>query len=242
MPRGVNDTLAELPLAAQSLRVPGRTGMFGSFGAAPAAGPFPSFGQPQATPNPFGAAQPQQQQPLFGFGGQQQQQQQQQQQAGATPGGGLFGAATSSPLFGVAPAASGGLFGGAQQQQQQQQPGGGQQLGFFGAAQGTTGQAAGGGLFGGGLQVPALGAAFAQPGVPRSDVVLTTKTGGPVTHATKWEDLSPEAQAKLLSLECVVCCAPHSARACGGLLVPELQCTRAAVTDRPASPVSAGTL
>ena len=119
----------------------------------------------------------------------------------------MFGAATSSPLFGVAPAASGGLFGGAQQQQQQQ-PGGGQQLGFFGAAQGTTGQAAGGGLFSGGLQAPALGAAFTQPGVPRSDVVLATKAGGPVTHATKWEDLSPDAQAKLLSLECVVCCAP----------------------------------
>ena len=188
-------------------------GMFGTtpaFGAAPATGgAFPSFGQQQAAPTPFGAPQQQQQQqqqqPLFGFGGQQQQQPQQQQQAGATPGGGgLFGS-TATPLFGGAPAAaSGSLFGAVQPQQQQQPAGGAQQLSLFGATHGPGGQPGGTSLFSGaGLQSAGLGAGFGQAGGPRPDVVLTTKTGGPVTHATKWEDLSPDAQAKLLSLECV---------------------------------------
>ena len=32
---------------------------------------------------------------------------------------------------------------------------------------------------------------------------LSTKEGRPLTHATKWDDISPQGQAYLLELECV---------------------------------------
>ena len=39
-----------------------------------------------------------------------------------------------------------------------------------------------------------------------SSAALTTKDGKPLSHATRWEDISPQGQAYLLELECALAC------------------------------------
>jgi len=58
------------------------------------------------------------------------------------------------------------------------------------------GATAGPSLFGGG-QVTAAQPQHAQHAIPQ----LVTKENRPVTHSTKWDDLSPQAQQYLLELE-----------------------------------------
>ncbi len=42
------------------------------------------------------------------------------------------------------------------------------------------------------------------PQLQSSSAALTTKDGKPLSHATKWEDISPQGQAYLLELECAL--------------------------------------
>ncbi|PSC72685.1 Hydroxyproline-rich glyco family [Micractinium conductrix] len=120
--------------------------------------------------------------------------------AASTP---AFGAASTPSLFGAAPAASGG--------------------GLFGAASTPSlfGAASSGGLFGtasaGALTTTAApsfgfgqtGAApslfgGAQPAAGQAVTALATKDGRPITHTSKWDDLSPQTQQYLSELEKVV--------------------------------------
>ena len=85
----------------------------------------------------------------------------------------------STPAFGAAqsqPAFVSTLFGGTQQAQQQQQ-----QPGLFGLQPQQ--------------QQP-------QQQLQQSSTALVTKDGKPLSHSTKWEDISPQGQAYLLELEC----------------------------------------
>lgn len=104
---------------------------------------------------------------------------------GAASAPSLFGAASTPSLFGAAP--SPGLFGAAPTPS------------LFGAA--------GGGAFGfqsgGGAAAPSLFGA-AQPAAGQQVTALTTKDGRPITHSSKWDDLSPQTQQYLTELEKVV--------------------------------------
>ena len=44
------------------------------------------------------------------------------------------------------------------------------------------------------------------PQLQSSSAALTTKDGKPLSHATKWEAISPQGQAYLLELECALAC------------------------------------
>lgn len=89
----------------------------------------------------------------------------------------MFGAASSASLFG-APASTPSLFGAASS------------ASLFGAATPATS------LFGG-QPAGALGAPVQQQSV----TALTTKDGRPITHTSKWDDLSPQTQQYLSELE-----------------------------------------
>ena len=68
----------------------------------------------------------------------------------------------------------------------------------FGAAQPQ-------GAFGSTLSGAAFGAQpQQQPQQQQVSGALSTKEGRPLTHATKWDDISPQGQAYLLELECVM--------------------------------------
>lgn len=97
--------------------------------------------------------------------------------AASTPS--LFGAASSASLFGAA--SSGSLFGAASTPS------------LFGAASAgaltTFGAAPAPTLFGG------------QPVAAQQLTALATKDGRPITHGSKWDDLSPQTQQYLTELE-----------------------------------------
>lgn len=89
----------------------------------------------------------------------------------------LFGAASSASLFG-APASTPSLFGAASS------------ASLFGAATPAPS------LFGS-QPAGALGAPAQQQAV----TALATKDGRPITHTSKWDDLSPQTQQYLTELE-----------------------------------------
>lgn len=97
--------------------------------------------------------------------------------AASTPS--LFGAASTPSLFGAA--SSGSLFGAASTPS------------LFGAASTgaltTFGAAPTTALFGG------------QPAAGQQVTALATKDGRPITHGSKWDDLSPQTQQYLTELE-----------------------------------------
>jgi hypothetical protein len=107
---------------------------------------------------------------------------------------GAFGASSGS-LFGSTATPS--LFGG----NQASQPGALSTFSApaFGASQpqGAFGSSFSGGAFGG---QPTQQLQQQQQQVSGA---LSTNEGRPLTHATKWEDISPQGQAYLLELECV---------------------------------------
>lgn len=202
------------------------------FGApAPGGGAFNFGGAPAAASPAFGSAfgastapatQPQQQ-GAFSFGGAAAQ----QPQTPAFGGGGLFGGGASgapstpsAPLFGAAAAPSqpgafmsfGGTAQQTQPQQQQQQPGaigapanpfGSTSFNMFGGGGAAATPAPSGLNF---FNTGTLAGAQPQQAQHQAGALgLLTKTGAPVSHATKWDDLTPDAQNKLLALECVPC-------------------------------------
>jgi hypothetical protein len=61
------------------------------------------------------------------------------------------------------------------------------------------------GTFGSTFSGAAFGAQPQQQQQQQQQVsgALSTKEGRPLTHATKWDDISPQGQAYLLELECV---------------------------------------
>ncbi|PRW18350.1 nuclear pore complex NUP58 [Chlorella sorokiniana] len=87
----------------------------------------------------------------------------------------LFGAASTPSLFGAQPASAPSLFGAASAGA----------LTTFGAAPAPS-------LFGG------------QPAAGQQVTALATKDGRPITHGSKWDDLSPQTQQYLTELEKVV--------------------------------------
>ena len=99
---------------------------------------------------------------------------------GAAPTPSLFGAASSASLFGATPAPS--LFGAAS-------TGAMTSFGFQSGAPGTAAPS----LFG--------GMAGMQQQQQQQVTALTTKDGRPITHTSKWDDLSPQTQQYLTELE-----------------------------------------
>ncbi|KAL4853430.1 ABC transporter G family member 7 [Chlorella vulgaris] len=147
-------------------------------GGASATGATPAFGAAPAssTPSLFGAAS------SAAFG----------QTAPAFAATSPFGGGVSTPLFGAASSAS--LFGAASTPS------------LFGAGGGTAAPAFG-------FQSSAAGAApslfgVAQPGAlmaaQQQVTALATKDNRPISHSTKWEELSPQTQQYLAELEKVV--------------------------------------
>lgn len=104
---------------------------------------------------------------------------------------GAFGAASTPSLFSGAPASAGALslFSAPAAGAAQSQPAFGSLFGGAPAQQQQLG-------FG---QQQAAGAQGQQ--LPGSAAALLTKDGKPLSHATKWEDISPQGQAYLLELE-----------------------------------------
>lgn len=171
----------------------GAGGGTSAFGAPPASGSLFGGATPRAATSTAGGAGS-----LFG--------------TSATPGGifgaapaassaSLFGASTTPNLFG-APASSAfgaasspSLFGAASSAATGAQP--------FGAFGSTLGGSAGGGLFS--SAPPTSGSLFA-PSVPQQQnaSALTAKEGKPLTHITKWDEISDCGQAALLELEKVI--------------------------------------
>ncbi|KAL4432787.1 hypothetical protein ABPG77_008113 [Micractinium sp. CCAP 211/92] len=190
--------------------------MFGAsapaFGAAPAAGSTPGFcfgaAAPASTPSLFGAASSAAtttfgaspfvaSTPAFG----------------AASSASLFGAASTPAMFGAASSAAVSPFSFASQPASAPSIfGAASSASLFGAPASTPslfGAASSASLFGAATPAPSLfgsqpAGALGAPAQQQAVTALATKDGRPITHTSKWDDLSPQTQQYLTELEKVV--------------------------------------